>query len=269
MATPAYAEYLRTLAQYLEKDLKAKEPMRRDGAIARLKRAKPVFNQQSEQEILQNFRFKDAQDAVAIEQGFSNWQAMVEGSGSKPETCPGEFQEYWYEVRVVEDDDLVDQGVIRARSLADAQAYVDDVVQQCHEHMVPVALQLSLFPVEWAESYKVPGVIEAKKSAKGANHRQEQWDAEFTEDLRDRAFENFIEDTELFESEVETWSGPYTMGRVKWTTVFLQDEDNPDGDTIPVTYVVVFKKHSAEMEREEVRGGYASEYRPDFKDLTE
>lgn len=79
MATPAHAEYLRTLAQFLEKDLKSKDPKRRDGALTRVRRAKPVLRTKPDAELIQNFRFGDAQDTIAFEQGFASWQAMVMG----------------------------------------------------------------------------------------------------------------------------------------------------------------------------------------------
>lgn len=79
MAAHANAEYLRTLANFLEKDVKSKDPVRLQGAIARLRRAKPPFREMPDAEVIERFRSSDALDTLAFEQGFKSWQEMIQG----------------------------------------------------------------------------------------------------------------------------------------------------------------------------------------------
>lgn len=78
------AEYLRSLADFLLRDLKSDVPIRRDGALFRLRRARPEFAGHSADAVIKNVRRSDALDAIAIEAGFPNWREASKGEPSTP-----------------------------------------------------------------------------------------------------------------------------------------------------------------------------------------
>lgn len=78
---PNYAEYFRTLADFLRKDLHSSDSSRKAGAVFRIRKQHAGMAGVPDAELPDFFRKGDALNVIAGEQGFLHWRDLVEKMG--------------------------------------------------------------------------------------------------------------------------------------------------------------------------------------------
>lgn len=81
MAQSEQEQYLRSLADFLQRDLKSGVQIRRNGALRRIRRALAITNAMQDAEVVLNFRRTDALDVIAVEQGYRDWRDLGNSQG--------------------------------------------------------------------------------------------------------------------------------------------------------------------------------------------
>lgn len=147
------AQYFRTQADFLQRDLTAEHPDRVAGALARIRRAIPRTRQMSDADLLSSLRHANLLEVVAFEQRFQNWAELKKNPARLPvDHRDPERALFGYRILVEEDGDFLDGGVVRASDIEQALGWVARYAERQHGHMSPEPIRCDVYPQDISDA---------------------------------------------------------------------------------------------------------------------
>lgn len=116
MSESNIADYLGTLSDFLLRDLRSEAPIRRTGALWRLRRVIPRFRSISDGDVVAQVQKRHALDVLAAEMGATHWRSMRSSLATPAGSGPADLADLARCTRLL--SDLVAGGLRWEASLA-------------------------------------------------------------------------------------------------------------------------------------------------------